>query len=340
MNNSIATIPTTKTYKVPISDDRIEFRDPDGELNGYTFHTVPAPIKGQILQALSGSAGDFGDVKASCSTANCTFEPYSSIGLCSSLEDCTSKIIRECTSEVRNFPTCSFSIPELESYPTLRTDNFSGKGLWIGASALNSPIINDTSYVKSGKVKPVSGNAEAGTDIGDKYPIVNTLSEFYVLYSSSPNQTVYENVNVTANALKGSLRLCIYTFHTDVLKGQTNTNAIKVHDNLSWQDEHIPGGWPPHPGKNRLFTTIPDDPDQVQYEMDWSTKQAFTNYMNRELFFGSWDMVDDVDSATSDTAKEIARALYVNPATGFLELGDKNRVDSMMKNIAITLTNG
>ena len=170
-----------------------------------------AVTNGLLTPSVSSS-----EVTANCHTGNCTFADYSSLAVCSSVDDVTSTIIAHCPKGVPSTEAgCSYTVPQLQQSPTPRQDNLStdqgGAALWIGAS-----------------------NA-----IPKGYPSgPETLVEFYVLYF--PNVTILtldNNANVTASlvALKGTLNLCVKTYHTALTNGETSTNVTNNQTNLNWQ---------------------------------------------------------------------------------------------------------
>lgn len=88
-----------------------------------TFNSDPSMSMGDsidpqmeisILSAMNNVSADLSDVQAECQTANCTYEPYTSIGVCSTVEDVTSNIVHECHEG-----ECTYSVEAVRAHPTL-----------------------------------------------------------------------------------------------------------------------------------------------------------------------------------------------------------------------------
>lgn len=60
--------------------------------NDVTYNIIPSVIKGAIQSGLYSANESVTNIDASCKTANCTFEPYLSLAVCSSLANVTSHL--------------------------------------------------------------------------------------------------------------------------------------------------------------------------------------------------------------------------------------------------------
>lgn len=160
-------------------------------------------------------------VAANCETGNCTFPDYTSLAVCSSVEDVTPTIEVRCPRGQRSSDGgCSYTVPPLQNVHTARFDNFTtnnqgGPTLWIGASE----------------------HADYSSNTG-------TLVDFYILFF--PDLSVFSrdsHANVTASlvALKVSVFLCLKTYNTTVTNGRTSTKIVNIQPS-TFDEKQLSGG--------------------------------------------------------------------------------------------------
>lgn len=185
-----------------------------------------------IENGLSGTTQSLSDVAASCNTGNCTWDIYSSIGVCASTTDVSSLLIHNACNEpifnaqfdavpgLKNpgYPCYNYSLPAL-AYVSVTSNVNPQSGLsaqeLILENATLSVIHNTTfrEYVDI-TILEVSNNYYGSSLLG-----------FNILYQPG----VADSINSTLPppiALQSSLDLCIQTYNTSVIDSKTSTQLI------------------------------------------------------------------------------------------------------------------
>ena len=272
-------------------------------------------MRSAVTNGLLSTDITLSDVRGFCSTGNCTFEDYSSLAVCSSIDDVTPSIVEHCREGryVTN-PGCTYSVPQLQQSPTWRQDNFTtddgSPTLWIGASQA-SP-----SGFPSGPM---------------------TLVDFYVLYF--PDISVF-SLNFTGNltaslvALKGSLDLCVKTYRTTITNGETSTYLVDSQTNLDWHNINQTLG------TNSFTAVSATDANGIEFWMDQNTRDTFNSYLAAATFFGditasqdpNTPNIDTVDGS-SDAASAIGSTLYSGNLKGIEGL------QSLLVNVETSMSN-
>lgn len=181
-------------------------------------------------------------------------------------------------------------MPDLNQTPTWRQDKFAtnqaGNTLWIGASQTN-----------------LDGRDGFASGPG-------TLVEFYVLYFPDINVLADDSgANITASvvALKGSLDLCVKTYHTDVTNAITTTKVINNQTNLNWHNV------PSSQGNTDVTLISATAADGKDYWMEQITRRCFNAFLEAAGFYGDYaGVVPDPNrnTSTSDAARAIGDKLY------------------------------
>ena len=169
---------------------------------------VAPNMKAEIADGLLSEGANPLDVRDFCPTDNCTWEQYTSMGVCSSVEDVTPSIVtdREEADGDGFRPGCNYSVPVLKDNQRQFDSTMSSKlsYLWIGAS--NPAIYN--------------------------YSALNTLVELYVIYVDSlialDPEFAWTGFYNNVVALKGTLGLCLYAYDTTVrMEQQRRSKPIR-----------------------------------------------------------------------------------------------------------------
>lgn len=249
------------------------------------------------------------DIKGTCKTGNCTFADYSSLAICSSVDDVTPTLIAHCREHPDTEPGCTYTVPDLQNLTTWRNDSFtvkeSGATLWIGTSQVN-------------------GGFPSGPD---------TLVNFYVLYLPDVSVLALDSKpNVTASvvAFKGALNLCVQTYNTTIMNGDTFTTVKDTQKNLSWHSVS-------KTQQNRSINAISaTDAKGSEYWMEEVTRDTFNSYLAAATFFGeSGAPTQDpnLNDATSDAARSLADRLYDGNPKGMQGMSD------LLVNVATSMSN-
>lgn len=270
-------------------------------------------MTGAINDGLSIPNANPSSVSGICPTGNCTWDIYQSMGVCSITSDVSSTITSQCRNRGSQFNPagCNYSISDIDQHPTALATPFqasAGDTLWIGASK-----IIGTQY---------------------KYPKINTLIEFYVIFIPNLATNAFNNDAVDHKsdlvALKVNLDLCLYTYNSSMTFGITDTNEIGRSTDLNWQTGTASAG-------TTGLTTVAITQDSQEFWMDQANVFAFNNYLSLQTFIGTAQMQNENTSDTknnfkSDAAQAIASSLYGNPR-------GQQGLEQLLNNLAISMTN-
>ena len=170
-------------------------------------------MQAAINQGIFQIPVDPSDIRAECRTNNCTFEQYSTLGICSRVDDVTTDVRRNCPSgNDGRSQGCNYTVKDLQAHPPWRPGDLTTGGprtpqysLWIGSSDIVSSMYDGYMYI---------------------FPNPNTLTEFYTLYISDTkvfSDDSDADFSDSVVALKGGLDLCIYQYNTTVINIATKT---------------------------------------------------------------------------------------------------------------------
>ena len=315
----------------------METMDDAGHIDQNDTDTVTRTVKYEVLQSLKRNDSDEAPyVSAVCSTGRCDFPSFTTLGMCYQLSNATDQVVEDCIDGTdSNQPSCTFTVRELQSNPPFRHDNASGTEVWLGASYYNTQL--NASSNSSSSAQDLNGEQgqEAWRD--------GTLGDFYILYPSDPRNLGNTSPPATTNhvhALKGTLSLCIYKFKTSVRGGKTESKISSIYRDLNW-DLHSKSG--SHQGDDvRYRTSLPDDPQHIQYDIDHSTREGLRNYLFIEIFYGTWIPARTSTSgvATTDTARVFGKRLF--PAGQRARKNASKRLDGVnlvLERMSLRLTN-
>lgn len=262
-------------------------------------------MEAAINSAIIQTPADPSDVPGNCSSGNCTFPIYQTMGVCSTLDDITPTIVRNCHHENTGASTrCFYSVKDLQTHPPWREDNFTAEGiemtLWVGASFIRIDENN--------------------------YPDPNSLGEFYTIYL--PNTTAYDseaNFTKALVALKGSLNLCVISYQTNVTNGITKTVETSRATDLIWR--------PLQKTTNNTNTSVIwTTSGGKEYWISQDSGYAFKNYLSLDVFYGHSQTGIGGDRGSTDAAVTLA-GLLVNQKNG------QNALSKMLDNLATSMTN-
>ena len=260
-------------------------------------------MEAAINSAITQTPADPSEVAGNCSSGNCTFSTYETMGVCSKLDDITPMIVSNCHHEDTGATLrCFYTVTELQVSPPWRGDNFSTDNpqmtLWVGATE--------------------------STDSQD----YNSLGQFYTIYL--PDTKAYgSQTNITGElvALKGELDLCVISYQTTVTNGITKTVEVDRATDLTWQSD----------GKvidNNYTSVISTVSGGKEYWMSQNSTNAFRQYLTLDVFHGNNQIraFGEGELGTTDTATTLA-GLLVN------KKGGQDAVSKMLDNLAISMTN-
>ena len=263
-----------------------------------------------IIQALLKPNISPSELEGDCpKTGNCTYGIYTTMGVCSSVDDVTPSLVKDCPPQEDGTNSgCSYTVPDLRNHPTYQKDNFSSR-------------LDNTLWVGSSMVDPQ----------GYRFPKANTLVEFYVIYLSDLSVLSLDSkANYTAAlvALKGTLDMCVYTYSTTVTNGVTNTIQIDVSTNLNWQTTQK--------DLDQTDTTVvaATDSNGTEYYMTEGARFAFNNYLSSVTFQGTAEIAHIQDPKLSPSNDNV-QAISTSVANG----GGIQGLSKLMTNLATSMTN-
>ncbi|KAL8716979.1 MAG: hypothetical protein Q9225_005740 [Loekoesia sp. 1 TL-2023] len=331
---STGTIATSMAYVVANPEVRSSVlvsgeQSRDGT-NSVSYPSLVRRMEWAIDQPFFNISADPSDVKASCQTSNCTFGFYSTMGICSRVDDATPDIVRSCSRGNLDGTSqgCNYTVGELRTHPPWRlgkltTGNRGGPqentppfSLWIGASdTAKHTQLKEDSYI---------------------FPNLNTLTEFYAIYVS--DTTVFSNSDANFSdsivALKGGLDLCVHQYDTHMINGTTTTRKLNQLTDLNWNITNKSVG-------NNNIKAISCETGGDEYWLDENTLEAFNHFLGLEIFRGSSSKGTNIIIEGSGTearegdAPQIFADLLVNKARAVGQDGLKE----MLNNLTTSMTN-
>ncbi|KAI9711687.1 MAG: hypothetical protein M1828_001798 [Chrysothrix sp. TS-e1954] len=246
--SSDATIPRSLVYRTPEGSEIIQ---------GSSFGEVVPQMKLAVFSGLLRDGVDPSEVQGSSTTGNATFEAFTSLGVCASVADVTSSIVRSCTNKTELSGIadrrCSYTVPALRRNRPL-------------ANVRARPGHLSTLYIGASFYQPLDlTDAQIG-------PINEALTEFYVIYVNDLSQvgSTSKDIDFTGQvrALKGDLRLCAHHYTSSMQFGVTRTILEAQDRQLVWSHGFVPigdtnqGGYTSSvPGTSETFYMEPDAMD-------------------------------------------------------------------------------
>ncbi|MCJ1270468.1 hypothetical protein MMC22_010365 [Lobaria immixta] len=275
------------------------------------FDTIAPQMQVAVTSGLLTTDASPSDIKGTCQTGNCTFEDYSSLAICSSVDDVTPTLIAHCPPGYSDTePGCDYTVPDLQNNPTWRKDYFKtiegSNALWIGASQ-------------------VIGGFPSGPD---------TLVEFFVLYLPDVSVLTRDTkTNFTASlvAFKGALNLCVQTYRTNITNGDTSTTVKETQKNLNWQLVSKTQD------KTSVQVISATDAKVKEYWMEQVTRDTFNRYLAAAAFFGEYSPAHpqgfNHNESSSDAARGLSDRLYNGNPKGMQGMSD------LLANVATSMSN-
>ena len=280
--------------------------------------SVRPSFKSIILKGLGGAKADYSSVTSSDCESNCTFAPYTTIGVCSSVRNYTSQLLIDCDPpEHDKMASCNYTVAELQDNPAMQEPYSHNHSLWLGSSAYTEQV--------HGEVY--------------QYPEASTLSEFYIFYPTPEavaEHWAHRDHNGPVRLIKGTMSLCLLTFDTTVISGNTSTEVVRVENELTWDWL----GTNVTDYSNRVSTNFSRNDKASEFSMSVPTKQSITNFLSREVFWGkSWPASPlDLTTSTSDAARAFGERVFHNGSIEMNAPGFEG-VEALSNNIAMSLTN-
>lgn len=283
-------------------------------------------MRSAIDLAITGTPADPSDVQAHCDKGNCTFEAYSTLGVCSRVDVVPhDSIVQTCPRDKYGEPMgCNYIVQELQTHPPWRIGNLTTGS--NGPSSAASPSY--TLWMGSSDIVPMPLTPEDPYNY--MFPSPETLTEFYTVYVADTRGYMQGDSTPeffsSIAALKVGLDLCVYQYNTSVINGETKTVQMSRTTDLKWAKDSV----------NASSATM----DGKDYTMGEDTIRQFSNYLGLEVFYGSsWIGINVVTSdgsgAPATDTPNVFAGLIVNRSVSEGQDGVRKKMD----NLAVGMTN-
>jgi len=265
--------------------------------------TGDVPAQGALSQGLT-SPGILQPVQPVCSTGNCTFPAYNTLGLCAAVVDVSDRLNNVSCDPNDTDTICSVTL----------TDVFPATSVQVTSFNLFMPGNNNTD--------PTSAAAANDTF----YPTINNVfanvslpaAVVYAYYAPSYIQLIGGNYSFDFVAYEFSLAYCVQTLQTDVTEGIAVTNVVGI----ATEFENTTTSMPSMRYNNTLF---------------YITTQPDIYRMMTAMFNGNWSRYSGGtgtdESVTLDSTIGVAALRYAAGTEGFAGL------ERVWQNVATSMTN-
>ena len=331
------TLPTVTNYTSQTFVDSF-----DTPYSAGSQYSVDPKMKMQVLQGLLEPTADLNDVQTSCTTSNCTFPSYSTVGVCHSTVDYTSHIVSSC-QRIRRVDDSDGPLDCTYKFDTLPSDN-SGK-------PFTSSYANNQQNISFGQAryKDVMVNTP---DYGENNPLLsigfdfdyldegNIVTFFVIHHNHTGNET--DDLKVNVRALKGIFRFCVYNLDTTVRDGRTSTSINAIYKDIPWRqiNETMTD---PHSNQSLYSAAFLEVSDtKERFVVDRLSKWSMNQYLSRLVLKGDWagnSTYDHAEYATTDVARALGRAMFRQLPDGTSVFQGLEGVERMLNNTATRLTN-
>lgn len=238
-----------------------------------------------------------------CSTGNCTFPPYATLGVCAKSVNLTDQITQVCGSG--DYDTCNYTLPggalmikdatEMRNVGMFHTSEF-------GTYDLRGNLLT----------RPINSTAFA-----DEKPFV--LIDFYTIWNPSN-----ANNSRLMHASETILRVCVQVFNTTVSKGEANTSVTQWYTNFTnvAADPQLP--------ESGLWATLPDG---QKFRFGAAPYYMLVNSLRKQLngTFGT-SVTGGGGNYPTSGMQGIVTSIYNPPY-------DRAAIDLVATNLAMSMTN-
>lgn len=238
-----------------------------------------------------------------CSTGNCTWPTYYTLGLCAEVADITNLLEHKCGSTDIG-QECNYTLSNNVSLSSGDMKNM-----------IISPLPEDTTTISfPGANVPILDFFIINTDL-------NASGSNYGPQSSN-DWDIYSG----ANAWECSVRFCVQSVNTSVTNGQHITTQTEIWSNASLENPTLSRGT-----YYELWLRPKDA--VVPYVIPQWTRDAITAW-SRQVFTGdsTGDEIGNIYS--TDAVQMFVTAMQVRPRSGHIVA-----VSNILRNIALSMTN-
>lgn len=263
----------------------------------------------------------------SCSTGNCTWPNFSSLGICSKIANVTSFL---------NITTVPGNMSASIGYATDNNVTLpNGAYLQAGAMAMN--ITTPPSTVDGLSVSPTNHSLAFANEPNAEW---TTISNHFIIYQN-PNSTSQGSFG----AFEVLLYWCVNTYSTSVQSGVASTNITSSSVNIGSTNASIT--MPMGDGTNGTYQqwgnmALNPTNSTANYTVNGNASAALTSYM--ALTWRGWYETGFAGGYSSDAGMALSDALFQEPSVANVtgkEADDlqMNGVQNLTANVATSMTN-
>lgn len=268
------------------------------------------------------------NVTGLCPTNECSWEEFTTLAVCTSVEDVSSSIVIDHQDE--DIPVFTVQALKDINRPPLQGDN--GVHFTFWADTLHFPGLLDGPTRNSSATTKVPHNGIAA------------LSETYILYYPACENRKPENEIVTPvrsnpkewRALKGTMTICLQTLRAKYTDGDMNTTVTREIQNLNWTSK------PPVDVKGEDLTQTCAEYSGEEYCF-WGRNWSQYGRRIGEVFNGTAVLIEDGDDSYDPEDWMITLASDVLGSSPSSCNGSKplhlKGFETRFNNVAISITN-
>lgn len=285
------------------------------------------------------------DVSPLCQTGNCTWAPYTSLGVCASVADVTSHLTTTYDSSAAQWTS---SLPGGQ-YIEVKSDTGSDSNHEIVMNMTSTNFTPLTSINGTDTITLASDPLSFPRSIAF-VGLQNPLAHAAIIYSVSGLQNISVESKTGLRAFEVMLQWCVQTYDTAVTSGATLTNLTGQpyqYSNFSWQlpdDDHVPNAtWNGLIQKKNFYplsaVSLNGSGSEFVIEANshWGLQRTFSQLFTREYHYSANDETETL-AYDNPLAKTIfdAVVLRLNLNTD----GESEGIlDEILQNLATSITN-
>ncbi|KAF2100257.1 hypothetical protein NA57DRAFT_73867 [Rhizodiscina lignyota] len=273
-------IPRAINYQITVDQTELPF------IRNTAAQDIGVAMEAAINDGLGKDTNSISQVTGDCWSQNCTFNPYTSLAFCSTVEDVSPTIITNCSIQNPNITTnCWYTLKALNNSVENTAEHGQPPSFDCGADL-------DTFIVSSVGRGTLGSGLNFSTESAE-------MVKIYVIYATNESLTNVGNEhNPVCNgaalaALQGSIHLCLQTFQTNITDGITHTRIVERHNGQNWSVSHFGNDGDTFTnhvsGDTTTFTT---DANALNSLGDYLAKVVFSGSANLALQFGGDNLVD------------------------------------------------
>lgn len=298
----------------------------------YHAANVPNPVKVAIHDGFTAQLATPSLVEGRCPSSNCTWAPYTSLGICSSTVDASSQLTKNCTTD----QDCTW---------TIKND-----------SGLQSPMRFTTKSADDSTNLWISTNVSANGYMGlpdDKFVVSNVSGSFadvYIIYASdiaaaswkSSSRNLAACGNCGLSAIRTTMSVCLQKLQTDMTNGSTSTKKLAADGDITWEGVTARDS----NDNNRFLASLwtMADGESLNFTVSYGGLYLLASYI-RGQYDGNATLNGNLTSAgvlggdPSDTTRFLAQDLWGPQLTRYNAKQSLAGIDMRFSNISQTMSN-